>query len=154
MKPWITGIGAAGLILFFFPTTEPLSSQWSKVLDIHLITKPRTDSTAPVEWALLHDSLVIASDSLAKPADPFGLPPEPIHASNAFTSIGPIAPPPARVWHATGRVGKRAAVLTSNDGRILVVSDGSPVDSARVISIGNEGVTLEDRAGSFVLRIP
>jgi hypothetical protein len=51
-------------------------------------------------------------------------------------------------------VGERAAVLSNPDGRVLVVAAGAQVDSATVVSIGVEGVSLEDRAGRFVLRLP
>ena len=86
--------------------------------------------------------------------DPFRTdePAQPVRMPVARTGLG--VPPPPRAWQVTGRVGERAAVLANPDGRVLVVSVGSAVDSSRVVSIGGSGVVLEDRAGQFTLKIP
>lgn len=154
MKPWISGAAAAAIIVVFFPTDIPLSEKWSKAIEIHAAPGSTSDSSAPLDSSLLSGSFATPVDSLVVPTDPFGLPPEPVASSRRTTSTSGGAHPPPRPWRATGRVGERAAVLTSTDGRILIVKSGSSVDSATVVSIGNEGVILEDRGGRFILDIP
>ena len=148
MKPWIAGAVAAAATLYLFPTDIPLSERWAP--PAHAAGK--TDSVTHAFSFAVSDTAAAPSDSLPTPPDPFGLPATepPARAVSAAT----LLPPPPRPWSATGRVGQRAAVLTSTDGRSLVVSDGTRVDSAVVVSIGAEGVTLEDRGGRFVLRLP
>lgn len=154
MKSWIPGLAAAVAVFALFPTDSKLSDKWSKALEIHAASGSAPDSTTPLDSSLLSGSFEPTDDTLAIPADPFGLPPAPA-ATPRRTGSAPIGvQPPPRPWRATGRVGERAAVLTSNDGRILVVKSGSSVDSATVVSIGNDGVVLEDRGGRFILHIP
>ncbi len=154
MKPWISGAAAAAIVFALFPKDSPLSSRWTKALEIHGESGSIPDSAAPLDSSLLSGSLAAPIDSLVVPADPFGLPPEPTAPSRRVSSIPGDVHPPSRPWRATGRVGERAAVLTSSDGRILVVKSGSSVDSATVVSIGKDGVILEDRGGRFILDIP
>lgn len=156
MKRWIPGLASVVAVAFLFPSEQPLSTTWSSLIQRSPGNEARTDSVKRVDPAFLDLSISAPeSDSMVAPNDPFGLPPEvPNPPSRAPGPVVSDAPPPPRVWHATGRVGERAAVLTSMDGRILVVSGGSRVDSATVVSIGNDGVILEDRAGRFNLRIP
>ena len=154
MKPWITGVAAVAAVFALYPSDKPLSETWSRALEIHASSGSTSDSATPLDSSLLAGSFAPPADSLAIPADPFGLPPGPVATPRRGTSSRTDAHPPPRPWRATGRVGELAAVLTSNDGRILVVKSGSSVDSATVVSIGNDGVVLEDRAGRFVLAIP
>lgn len=151
MKPWIQGAAAAAIVVLLYPARTPLRDRW-KAMSPAAQETDRTDSV--VAWAawLDQDSTVVSTDTALPPSDPFGLPPAPI--APPATGIGLEGPLPLRTWAATGRVGQRAAVLTASDGRILVISNGSRVDSAVVVSIGAEGVTLEDRGGRFVLQIP
>lgn len=156
MKRWFPGLASAAIVIFLFPNEKPISVTWAGLMDLANGSPTATDSVKIVDPEVL-DAPAMAGgpDTLGIPADPFGLPPEPANPSprsNGPSTFG--APPPPRIWRATGRVGERAAVLTALDGRILVVSDGSSVDSATVVSIGNDGVVLEDRAGRFNLRIP
>ncbi len=154
MKPWISGVAAAAAVFVLFPTDAPLPDKWSKALEIHAASGSESDSTTPLDSSLLAGSFATPTDSLAIPTDPFGLPTAPVATPRRESSIPSGVQPPPRPWRATGRVGERAAVLTSNDGRILVVKSGSSVDSATVVSIGNDGVVLEDRGGRFILHIP
>lgn len=148
MKPWIAGAACAAAVLLVFPSRIPLRQRWAPGSSA---TGPaRTDSVIRSVDLAAPDTSFPETDSAYRPDDPFGLASLP----SAPAAAGPVAPPPPRPWTATGKVGQRAAVLTATDGRILVVSDGSRVDSAVVVSIGPEGVTLEDRGGRFVLRIP
>jgi hypothetical protein len=149
MRPWIPGAAVAAAVVYFYPSSTPLPDLWTVPASSRDV---RTDSTLPAIAILQQDTAQAPVDSASVPPDPFGLPLEP--ASAKPTAIGSLEPPPPRPWSATGRVGQRAAVLTATDGRILVVSDGSRVDSAVVVSIGTDGVVLEDRGGRFVLRIP
>jgi hypothetical protein len=150
MRPWILGAASAAAVVFFFPSDIPLSQKWSTASNE--VGHVRTDSVLPAAASTAPDTSFPESAPESRVADPFGLPPVPV--STNPVSIGPAQPLPPRPWMATGRVGQRAAVLTATDGRILVVSDGSRVDSAVVVSIGSDGVVLEDRGGRFVLRIP
>lgn len=156
MKRWLPGLVSVVFVVAVFPGDKPLSATWSSLIQGGGGTKHKTDSVKRVDSGLLYAPLSAREpDSFVVPADPFGLPPEPSNSAPRFS--GPVVPdaaPPPRIWRSTGRVGERAAVLTAADGRILVVSGGSRVDSATVISIGNDGVVLEDRAGRFNLRIP
>ncbi len=147
MKPWIAGAVAAAATLYLFPTDLPLSARWTPPTT----AANKTDAVTHAWSFAASDTASVSVDSLPTPPDPFGLP-----ASETPVRTAPTAgsTPPPRPWTATGRVGQRAALLTSADGRILVVSDGARVDSAVVVSIGSEGVTLEDRGGRFVLRLP
>jgi len=151
MRPWILGAASAAAVFFVFPSDIPLSQRWSAAATLPSRTL-RTDSVIHVAVLAAPDTSFPESDAVLRVEDPFGLPPVPVSSNPA--AIGPIQPLPPRPWMATGRVGQRAAVLTATDGRILVVSDGSRVDSAAVVSIGSDGVVLEDRGGRFVLRIP
>jgi len=155
VKPWIPGVAGALAVFALFPADLPLSQRWARAIAVAPSPTTRADSSQRLDSSLLFGKLDSPRDTGATPADPFGLPPEPTPQGPRVTAeVGPILPPPPRIWKATGRVGIRAALLSSPDGRILVVSDGMKVDSATVVSIGNGGVTLEDRAGRFVLRIP
>ncbi|MEN9306888.1 MAG: hypothetical protein RL173_820 [Fibrobacterota bacterium] len=155
MKPWIPGVAGVLLVLALFPTDESLSQRWSRAFEPTPSAASHPDSVVRLEADLVDGEIGSARDTSTPPADPFGLPPEPKSgAIRAASPDGPQRPPPPRIWRATGRVGERAALLSAPDGRILVVNDGMRVDSAVVVSIGNGGVTLEDRAGRFVLRIP
>ena len=156
MKPWMSGAAAAVLVFVLFPKDVPLSEKWRKALEIHQVSGNGSDSSQPLDSSLLTGSVQAPgpSDSLVAPADPFGLPPQPEASPRRASAPSSDLHPPPRPWRATGRVGERAAVLTSTDGRILVVKSGSTVDSATVVSIGKEGVILEDRGGRFILDIP
>lgn len=150
MRTWILGLSAAAAVFLLFPTRGSVPQRWATAAAKTGATS--TDSVIRIDDLAAPDTSFAEFDSSTRATDPFGLPP--IAASSRPSTIGPAIPPPPRPWTATGRVGQRAAVLTAFDGRILVVSDGSRVDSAVVVSIGTDGVVLEDRGGRFVLRIP
>lgn len=150
MRSWILGLAAAVAVFVLFPTENSIPGRWAAATST--TAEIRTDSVTTFDDLAALDTSFAELDSTSRATDPFGLPPA--SAASKPTSIGPAVPAPPRPWTATGRVGQRAAVLTATDGRILVVSDGSRVDSALVVSIGPDGVVLEDRGGRFVLRIP
>lgn len=155
MKAWISGATAAVLVYFLFPKDPSIPDIWTKALQRHSTESADTSSSTPLDAKLLEAPTTLAADSLVVPRDPFGLPTESVAPRKGprSASTDHVQPPP-RPWKATGRVGERAAVLTATDGRILVVKGGTQVDSAIVVSIGNDGVVLEDRGGRFLLRIP
>jgi len=155
VKSWIPGLAGVVLVVTLFPNDRPISERWARAFEEASPIESHPDSAVRLDADLVDGPLGSARDTAIPPADPFGLPPEPKSTtSRSAASDGPSRPPPPRIWRATGRVGERAALLSSPDGRILVVNDGMRVDSAVVVSIGNGGVVLEDRAGRFVLRIP
>ncbi len=152
MKSWLLGMASAAAVVYFFPTHSSLGQKWT-VASVDADTHPRlTDSIELVFAQLPQNDSTFVPDTAAPPPDPFRL--SSAALANRPSNQTPMLPPPPRLWSSTGRVGQRAAVLTASDGRILVVSDGSQVDSAVVVSIGSDGVVLEDRGGRFVLRIP
>ena len=55
---------------------------------------------------------------------------------------------------ATGIVGANVAVLRRRDGTTQVVQPGNRIDSSRVVAISSQGVQLEDRAGTYLLKAP
>jgi hypothetical protein len=155
MKPWIPGAACAIAVIALFPSDRSLSDRWTKAVATMDPVGTTADSSMSLDAELIAEHAVAPRDTNTLPADPFGLPPEPVaQTTRPAEALGPALPPPPRIWKATGRVGERAALLSSPDGRILVVKDGMVVDSAKVVSIGNGGVTLEDRAGRFVLQLP
>jgi hypothetical protein len=153
VKRQIPGVLAALLLCWMFPARESLSVAWKGAwsagtatlaagspLDEKIILRPARDTS---------DS---ASDN-ASVSDPFRTEAPPfVQAAGPRSDLG--VPPPPRPWRVTGRVGERAAVLAHPDGRVLVVSTGGLVDSSRVVSIGAQGIVLEDRAGQYTLKIP
>jgi hypothetical protein len=92
-------------------------------------------------------------DSAAQTAseNPF----RPIHAPH---SEGPVPgsavkiEPPPRHYVLKGTVGNDVATITNSAGQKMIVKAGDQIDSAEVISIGPNRVTLKDRAGKFDLQ--
>lgn len=155
MRRQIPGILAALLLAWLFPSSEGLSASWSRAwsagASASAAAAPKDETIA---FGSLREDSVLSGDTLPV-RDPFraeAAPPSLPAAAGSRSDLG--VPPPPRPWKVTGRVGERAAVLSHPDGRILVVSPGTTVDSSRVVSIGNAGVVLEDRAGQFTLKIP
>ncbi len=80
----------------------------------------------------------------------------PIHAPH---SEGPVPgsavklEPPPRHYVLKGTVGSNVATIANNAGQKMIVKAGDRIDSAEVISIGPNLVTLKDRAGKFDLQI-
>jgi len=94
------------------------------------------------------------ADSAPAP-DPFMTRPEPSKPSGVpvpRSEPKPVAAPP-RPWKVVGLVGAGSAVLMQGN-RTQVVSPGDRVDSARVVSIGASGVTMQDAGGTFHLAAP
>jgi len=150
----LPGILAALLISWVFPSSRSLPAAWMEAWSAG--GGGRTTSGSADEslaFGTPREDVATRADSEAVP-DPFRSeePPRATRMPGSRTGLG--VPPPPRTWQVTGRVGERAAVLSNPDGRVLVVSVGSSVDSSRVVSIGGSGVVLEDRAGQFTLKIP
>jgi len=68
--------------------------------------------------------------------------------------VSPRLPPPPRIQAVTGIVGTKVAVLRRRDGTTQVVQLGNRIDSSRVVAISSQGVQLEDRAGTYLLKAP
>ncbi len=120
----------------------------------------RTDSDKSSRPAALPPLPVLERDT-ARPdsgpvPDPFltrpEAPPKPAGAPARKSEPRPVAAPP-RPWRVVGLVGAGSAVL-SQGGRTQVVSPGDRIDSARVVSIGADGVTMQDAGGTFRLAAP
>jgi len=119
-----------------------------------------TDSDKSARPAALPPIPVLERDSLrpdsAPVPDPFLTRPEapakPAGAPARKSEPRPVAAPP-RPWKVVGLVGTGSAVL-SQGNRTQVVSPGDRVDSARVVSIGADGVTMQDAGGTFRLAAP
>lgn len=93
-----------------------------------------------------------ASDTAAPAAseNPF----RPIHARKAEAS-SPAAvhlEPPPRKYVLKGTVGSDVATIANNAGLKMIVKAGDRIDSAEVVSIEPNRVTLRDRAGKFELQ--
>jgi len=155
VKRAFPGIAAALAIFWFWPRPAPLAEIWNTAWNPGTSTGIASNEESPDDLRIAEGPVATTLDSDTLPAsDPFGSPPahDPVPRSSVRTDLG--VPPPPRPWKATGRVGERAAVLSHPDGRVLVVVSGTPVDSASVVSIGTDGVVLEDRAGRFVIKLP
>ncbi|HXP90774.1 MAG TPA: hypothetical protein VN931_07605 [Fibrobacteria bacterium] len=153
MRRNLPGIVAALLVIWLFPGSQDLSTAWRTAWSAGsggIATRSADESIA---LGPVREDVATHSDSEAVP-DPFRTEERPPAARMPGSRTGLGVPPPPRAWQVTGRVGERAAVLANPDGRVLVVSVGSAVDSSRVVSIGSSGVVLEDRAGQFTLKIP
>jgi hypothetical protein len=89
-----------------------------------------------------------AKDSGATSDNPF----RPIHAPHYDAQPQmPKAPPPPRRYVLKGTVGTDVATLTNNSGMKRIVKVGDLIDSAEVVSIETNRVTLKDRGGKFDL---
>lgn len=153
MRRQVPGILAALLIAWMFPSSRDLASAWAEAWSAGGVRLDLRSTDGILAFGTLPQGTGTPTDTGPVP-DPFRTdePAQPVRMPVARTGLG--VPPPPRAWQVTGRVGERAAVLANPDGRVLVVSVGSAVDSSRVVSIGGSGVVLEDRAGQFTLKIP
>jgi hypothetical protein len=153
MRRQVPGILAALLIAWMFPSSRGLSTAWADAWSAGGVRLDLRSTDGSLAFGALREDTATPADTEPVP-DPFRTdePAQPVRMPGARTGLG--VPPPPRAWQVTGRVGERAAVLANPDGRVLVVSVGSAVDSSRVISIGGSGVVLQDRAGQFTLKIP
>jgi len=149
----LPGIVAALLVFWVFPASQDLSTAWIGAWSAGAGGMTAGSADESLAFGPVHEDIATHADSEAV-SDPFRTeePPRPERMPGSRTGLG--VPPPPRSWQVTGRVGERAAVLANPDGRVLVVSVGSAVDSSRVVSIGSSGVVLEDRGGQFSLKIP
>ncbi len=82
--------------------------------------------------------------------NPFRLPMMATTTASAGASR-PAAPPPPRSYILHGMVGGRVATISDNSGRKRIVAVGDRLDSAEVVAIDEQTVTLRDRAGRFEL---
>lgn len=81
--------------------------------------------------------------------------PRAAHVGTAAPRLAaPRLPPPPRIQAVTGIVGAKVAVLRRRDGTTQVVQPGNRIDSSRVVAISSQGVQLEDRAGTYLLKAP
>jgi hypothetical protein len=60
-------------------------------------------------------------------------------------------PPPPRRFQLKGTVGRNVATILDGSGRKQILKVGDTIDSAEVIAIEPNKVTLKDRAGRFEL---
>jgi hypothetical protein len=89
-----------------------------------------------------------AKDSGAVSENPF----RPVHAPHYDAQPQmPKAPPPQRRYVLKGTVGTDVATVTNNAGLKRIVKVGDLIDSAEVLSIETNRVTLKDRGGKFDL---
>jgi hypothetical protein len=89
-----------------------------------------------------------AGDSAASSENPF----RPIRAPHRDVQPqAPKAPPPPRRYTLKGTVGTDVATVTNNAGVKRIVKVGDLIDSAEVVSIETNRVTLKDRGGKFDL---
>lgn len=155
MKKSFAGVALFVAVFWFWPKPVPLAEIWNSAWNPGIPAGLASTRENPDDLRIAEGPVATTLPNDTLPAeDPFGLPAarEPVVRSVARTDLG--VPPPPRPWKATGRVGERAAVLSNPDGRVLVVASGARVDSASVVSIGTDGVVLEDRAGRFVIKLP
>ncbi|MFC1584986.1 hypothetical protein ACFL5V_05520 [Fibrobacterota bacterium] len=62
-------------------------------------------------------------------------------------------PAPGRGFKLKGINNEKTAILINNSGLSMVVETGDKIDSAEVISIGPDKVTLKDRGGTFEIHM-
>jgi hypothetical protein len=81
--------------------------------------------------------------------DPF----RPIHAPRPAAPAAPVVKgdPPVRRYVLKGTVGADVATIVNNHGQRVIVKAGDVLDSAEVVSIEANKVTLKDRGGKFEL---
>lgn len=152
MKKHFPGL-IAFLLVWFLSASEDLSGIWRRAWNAGSVDAAARPSPGASTAGDRIDTTTLPDDTAPVP-DPFRSAPAPPPRDPAPVRTDLGVPPPPRLWHATGRVGERAAVLGHPDGRVLVVVCGTRVDSAAVVSIGADGVVLEDRVGRFVLHLP
>src|SRR4051812_18888174 len=83
--------------------------------------------------------------------NPFRAIHQPKPASELAAEIANKPGPPPRKYVLKGTVGNNVATIANNAGQKLIVKIGDAVDSAVVVSIETNKVTLKDRAGKFDL---
>lgn len=74
------------------------------------------------------------------------------HSENANPGSAVRVEPPPRRYVLKGTVGSDVATIANNSGQKMIVKAGDRIDSAEVVSIGPNRVTLKDRAGKFDLQ--